>query len=81
LTQNDDDLSPNHTIDGMARMRISDHIRDCARRYEDMRGEIRGIRADIAETGRTRFTLLMAVLVAAVSGVFQIILHFVPPLW
>jgi hypothetical protein len=82
----DDDLT---RIDGVARIRIEDHIRECATRYKDLREamadfrgmvqeDVRELRDSIAEARKTRFTLLMAVAVAAISGVMQIVLHFVP---
>lgn len=72
-------------IDGVARIRISDHIRECGMRYTEtkesvaeLKESIRRLHGRLDDAAKTRFTLLMAVIVAAVSGVFQIVLHFVP---
>lgn len=76
-------------IDGVARIRIEDHIRECGMRYKDLRESIADMRRMIAEdvqelrdsikdAAKARFTLLMGIVIAAVSGVLQIILHFVP---
>jgi hypothetical protein len=65
-------------IDGVARIRIADHIRECGMRYTETKDSLRRVHERMDGADKARFTLLMAVIVAALSGAFNLILHFLP---
>lgn len=65
-------------IDGVARIRIADHIRECSMRYGETKESLRRVHERMDDADKARSNLFLAVIIAIVGVMGNIVLHFLP---